>query len=543
MKNTMLRWLSVLLTACLLMGLPVALMEGLPTGAEAPVEGCVDEITPALGEAPAGEAVEEIAASIGADLAGAVAVESIELNVRGLVPLNVGETLQLSYTLKPKGAKADVEWFAQWDDVISVSDKGLVTALKAGTSFAIARIENDGGRAIVDAVDIKVIDPKMKPAGGMSIDEAHFPDPIFRNFVQFQYDTDNDGALSDAEIKGAYYIELNGSHNPDYRNIQSLEGIEYFKYLKELYLCQHLDGLTRLDLRKNKKLEILQCWNLDGMQEIATTGNTALKELFIDELPALKKLDIRKSTRLEQAVVNHVRKLTKLDVSRNTKLIRLELFETGLTALNVSKNTRLVELICQEGAISSLNVSKNKKLKRLNCGGNKLTKLDVSKNTALEWLDAGGNRLKTLKLGKNNRLTYVICCGNGNGLKKIDISGCKALVDLVCTRRPTRTGYRHIMFSNEDRCLVVDKDVIPELVGEDIPGVAVFTKTGKYTVKVGESFWIDLERAEFKSCKSSDATVATVKNGLVTPLEAGKTKLTITPKKGKKIVITLNVKG
>ena len=167
----------------------------------------------------------------------------------------------------------------------------------------------------------------------VEINETNFPDANFRNYLLSQ-DYGSDRKLTDAEITEVTRI------NVSYRSIQSLQGIEYFTALKELY-CNR-NQLTSLDVSKNSALDYLSCY-----------GN----------------------------------QLTSLDVSGCTSLTTLNCYSNSLTSLDVSKNTALTWLYCENNQLTSLDVSGCTALIRLECFGNQLTSLDVTKNTKLQSLN------------------------------------------------------------------------------------------------------------------------------------------------------------
>ena len=86
--------------------------------------------------------------------------------------------------------------------------------------------------------------------GSVSIDETNFPDQIFREYVQSEFD-DGDCELSESELKNVTCIDVNG------KGITSLKGIEYFSALS--YLNCSENGLSSLDLSQNTKLKRLNC--------------------------------------------------------------------------------------------------------------------------------------------------------------------------------------------------------------------------------------------------------------------------------------------
>lgn len=91
-----------------------------------------------------------------------------------------------------------------------------------------------------------------EPNNDIAIDETHFPDANFRNYLLSQ-SYGKDGILTEEEIKAITYI------NASNKNISSLQGIEYFTELKTLYCAQN--KLTSLDVSKNVLLRELDCSN------------------------------------------------------------------------------------------------------------------------------------------------------------------------------------------------------------------------------------------------------------------------------------------
>ena len=161
----------------------------------------------------------------------------------------------------------------------------------------------------------------MKAADGIPIDEAHFPDAVFRSWVSENCDKSGDGSLSDEEIMMTTGIDV------EREGINTLKGIDENTALEKLY-CSY-NQLTTLDVSKNTALEQLICY---------ANG------------------------------------LTTLDVSKNTALESLDCGGNQLTTLDVSKNTALTLLYCNKNQLTTLDVSKNKALEYLWCYNNKLTR-------------------------------------------------------------------------------------------------------------------------------------------------------------------------
>ena len=116
-----------------------------------------------------------------------VHISGIDITATGLnegeATLAVGSTLQLSADIYPPNAtEVDVEWTSSDEDVVSVSKRGLVTALKAGdvVPARITHLESFGAFADVgcgivallpiDAISVSRIEhPKERFSVGMDI--------------------------------------------------------------------------------------------------------------------------------------------------------------------------------------------------------------------------------------------------------------------------------------------------------------------------------------------------------------------------------------
>ena len=308
-----------------------------------------------------------------------------------------------------------------------------------------------------------------------------FPDSKFRRYVLDKFDTNRDGGLSNEEAFEVTEIDVSGTLD-NWGDIYSLEGIQYFPNLKELY-CSY-NKLTSLDVSKNTKLTVLYC-SLNRLTSLDVSKNTALTELWCNS-NELRTLDVSKNTALAKLDCNntlltsldvsgctalttlgcHCNQLTSLDISGCTALTELRCDYNPLTSLDVSKNTALTELYCggsrlttldvsvcteltilncdnnsfsTTGLLTSLDVSKNTKLEKLSCRDNQLTSLDVSKNTALTELHCDENKLTSLDVSKNTALTGLDC--DDNQLTSLDVSKNTKLTTLYCDMSTLKTLY------------------------------------------------------------------------------------------------------
>ena len=266
--------------------------------------------------------------------------------------------------------------------------------------------------------------------GDVPIDEAHFPDEIFRRIVKMydngweETDSDgnryivgeDDGILSSQEIRYTSFLNLDhtdiwGIYDLDLDAITTLKGIEYFSNLEEL-VCTDKKQLTELDLSGCQTLKRLDC------------SDNHLTELDVSGCSALTYLD---------CFDNH---LTELDVSGCSALMYLDCgreWSDGnkLTELDVSGCSALTYLNCSGHQLTELDLSGKSALKNLYCSSNQLTELDVSGCPDLETLMCAGNQLTELNLSGNSVLNGLDC--RDNQLTKLDVSGCPALGTLYCS--------------------------------------------------------------------------------------------------------------
>ena len=219
------------------------------------------------------------------------------------------------------------------------------------------------------------------------LDEAHFPDEVFREYVDY-YDRDGDGQLSVEECGMVDEIDIS------FRNITSLEGIEYFYALTTLE-C-YSNQLASLDVSGCAALTTLECYS------------NQLASLDVSGCAALTTLEC------------YYNQLTSLDVSQNTALTYLNCFGNDLTSLDVSQNTALTYLHCSNNQLTSLDLSKYTSLTYLNCSDNQLTSLDLSKYTSLTYLNCSDNQLTSLDLSRNTNLIDLDC--SDNHLAALDLS-------------------------------------------------------------------------------------------------------------------------
>ncbi len=280
-----------------------------------------------------------------------------------------------------------------------------------------------------------------KVVGDVELNEQNFPDPVFREYISNNYDSDNDGTLSSDEINKVTNIYLYGK-----KDIKSIKGIEYFLNLMYLSCCY--TGITSLDVSKNPALKNLRCDNtnitsLDVSKNLAlenlecnntnitsidVSNNSVLKELNCN-YTGITSIDVSNNLMLESLWCYTVG-ITSIDVSNNLALKDLDCGNTGVTSIDVSNNSALESLCFDETGIISIDVSKNPALWYLDCNSTKITSLDISQNPDLKTLLLDNTNITSIDVSKNLALRYLTC--NNTNITSLDISNNLALENLEC---------------------------------------------------------------------------------------------------------------
>ncbi|MBR0257195.1 MAG: hypothetical protein IJQ58_05610, partial [Synergistaceae bacterium] len=314
--------------------------------------------------------------------------------------------------------------------------------------------------------------------GGVKLNEANFPDPVLREWLQnlAWFDgwkqvpiTDRDGnvtgyrwewkeeykdgELSDYELNHKDYIGIDNS------NLADLTGIEKLPNLKRMYLtnCQ----IVNANISGMSKLTEFHCTgpnlvsiNASGCSSLVTLGcahddkSGQIEKINVSGCSSLQTIycNGNKLTSLNLSGLTSLRTLSaadnqfkKLNLSPCTSLTNVCLDNSPLEELNVSGCTNLRELWTLRTNLRKLDISGCTALTRLGCFDNKLEELDLSHNTNLYELHCERNRLKELDLSKNTSLSASnVACGGqeSEGLKVKVVDGgyevdLKALVSKV----------------------------------------------------------------------------------------------------------------
>jgi len=262
------------------------------------------------------------------------------------------------------------KWEIEDESIITLDDVGgvlhgfcRIVALKPGTT-TIKATTNMGRYGSV-TINVEVYE-------ALTIDDAHFPDPSFRNYLLSCCSETVEKLKANVIPKewADRWDEMDlykWGRQEDADKIRSLKGLEYFPALEYLDLDYSTD-LTELDLSHNPKLTKVFCY-----------GN---------------------------------KNLTYIDVSNCSKLEVLFCYENGLRTLDMSHCPNLYSLDCSENALTSLNVSGCTLLKAIYCDWNKLTELNLGNNPYMAYLECHHNPLASLSIAFNP--TLVECFSKGS---------------------------------------------------------------------------------------------------------------------------------
>ena len=316
------------------------------------------------------------------------------------------------------------------------------------------------------------------------IDEEHFPDEGFRNYVNAHATPDNISSITRFTID---------DEKSEY-NIKDLQGIEYFTSLTDLaiYSCNitntnlsnipnlrslvvyncpelislsmtghsqiagigidHCKNLSVAHLSNNPNLGTLFIQQNSNLQQIELEGNVALKEIKLWQpkdalmttcdfsmLPNLEYLSFNNlqglnlsgNTNLKHLDTTDSPNLLGIDISNNVNLEAVWFFGTkNLPSLDVRSNTRLKDLRIKSHQLTSLDVSNNTNLEFLLVMNAPITSLDVSANQKLTSLFLDSLQLTEINLSNNDKLKEFRCIRNN--ITALDFSNNPALTSIDC---------------------------------------------------------------------------------------------------------------
>lgn len=236
------------------------------------------------------------------------------------------------------------------------------------------------------------------------IDEEHFPDQYFRQFVHDKYDNNDNWWLSRAELDKIKWLTILTSSNPECANITSLQGIEYFDKMSCISV-KGLDKVTSIDLSQNKE-KLDSVWLGLGITSLDVSALEHLSDLRLEDSKSLLKATI--------------------DLTNNTNIKSLILNKSAENIIKGLNGKTALRYLMAEGNYfdgDTLNLKDCKELHNLQVVGSHLNKLILTGCEAL------GNKSK----GNTNSQAYFY----SNYLRALDLTG----VDLKYNFNPSDGQY------------------------------------------------------------------------------------------------------
>ena len=213
-------------------------------------------------------------------------------------------------------------------------------------------------------------------AAQVPIDEAHFPDDFFRDYVSQHFDADENVQLDDEEIRAVVQMDLTTRY---FSKCTSLKGLEFFVYLQDLELGTS-GRLKELDVSANVNLERLSCRSIK-IQELDLRQNRKLEFLKLTSLSELSSLALD-CPKLDTLILSSL-PLGTLDVSASPDLLYVECSKCELAALDLKHCAGLKVLDCSENSLKTLDLNDKGQLESFKGDGQKA----VSVSPVDGWLD------------------------------------------------------------------------------------------------------------------------------------------------------------
>lgn len=328
--------------------------------------------------------------------------------------------------------------FQEFNDVLMVQGLGTIgkTAISAnvlGTTVSVQIYVTEDGTLDNESDNIP-------------IDETHFPDKAFRDYISAEIDVSGTGYLSAATISECSQIFI----QDDFGTVKDFSGIEYFTNIVSLDLSGH--DMKELDLSRNQKLEEIEIEECASLRTINLSENSYLQNLTLGDLPALESLDLSgnsdliylelvnlpaletfclpKTKTMASLRLDNVSMNPELDLSNYDKLSTFTAYHMQFDSLNFNGCSSLKALNISGLQLKELSVKDCMAMEDLDCAQNELVALDVSGMTKLKSLDCSRNQIQTLALNGNAKLENIIC--GYNQIKELAVSECTQLINLEC---------------------------------------------------------------------------------------------------------------
>lgn len=202
----------------------------------------------------------------------------------------------------------------------------------------------------------------------VAIDEAHFPDVAFRDFVSKQYDRNNDLMLNEEEINAATKMDIGlmSAYSDIYGfwYIRSMKGVEFFHNLQILEIpLERGEMIKEVDLSHNTNLVRLDWENREGLEKLDLSPNTKLEYVRLSA-PSLSSFSL--NAPLLDTLSIAPCKIGQLDLSASPNLTYLSCSDCGLSTLELSHCEKLKVLYCRDNQLAVLNLNEKAVLEEFN---------------------------------------------------------------------------------------------------------------------------------------------------------------------------------
>lgn len=271
------------------------------------------------------------------------------------------------------GTPSDQDYEAARKHIIYVQDKTLEQAIRStltdqGVEFSSSLTEAD----LWELTSLKVISPDEKER----IDEA---------------------ILSETNLRRAEngLMEIDGV-------IESLEGLEYAKNLKELMVAgqsiqdlepiANLTGLVFLNLTSNRISDMEQLKNLNQIKVLILGDNTIRDVGVLQYLDQVTELNLQNNEIIDITSMENMKKLKQVNLSNN-KIHNIR---------SIGAIASLEEVILASNQINDVSDLRDlEKLTLLDISSNQVTSInDLSSLNELKWLYLGDNQVRDLSVVK-----------------------------------------------------------------------------------------------------------------------------------------------
>ncbi|MCQ2533772.1 MAG: DUF4214 domain-containing protein [Clostridia bacterium] len=279
-------------------------------------------------------------------------------------------------------------------------------------------------------------------AAGVAINSTNFPDKTFREYVQYEFDTNGDMSLSDSEIKAASIIDINYSYDSfslsGHDPIKSFKGINYLSNVGAI----HLNGIwaDKLDLSSLGNIYEVNI-NQSAIGTLNMSNNAKLFEVNLCDC-SIENLNLSGCSDLIKFRI-YLFSAYAVDASTKEKKIAGD-----FGSINFSGCSNLRELSIVGNPIdiniSSLDLSPCQELGYLRIDWTKLTSVDLSENKALENVNFTSNRNLTEIVLSNNHPKLSVCHLDSNHLTSLNISTCPILVNLYNSIEPVVEDFDYV---------------------------------------------------------------------------------------------------